>query len=84
VTSQELVGKIGSVVRAVRGGSLPGEVRLVIEGMPHYYIAYCAEAVAIDMQVLVINNRGSREIDVEPWSQLRPDIDDVHGTTERY
>jgi hypothetical protein len=84
VTSQTLVGKVGSVVRAVRGGSLPGEVRLVVEGIPHYYIAYCAVAVAIDTEVLVINNRGSREIDVEPWLEPRRDIDDVRGKTERY
>ena len=84
MTSQALVGKVGLVVRAVRGGSLPGEVRVVIEGIPHYYIAYCAEAVANGAEVLVIHNRGSRQIDVEPWSQLQPDIDDVRDNTERH
>jgi membrane protein implicated in regulation of membrane protease activity len=69
VASQGLVGKVGTVVRALRSGSLPGEVRIVVEGLPHYYIAHCAEAVAVGAEVLVINNRGARQIDVEPWPQ---------------
>ena len=69
VTGQSLVGKVGRVVRAVRGGSLPGEVRVVVAGVPHYYLAYCADAVPADTTVLVINIRGARQIDVEPWSQ---------------
>jgi hypothetical protein len=66
---QTLVGKVGSVVRAVRGGTLPGEIRVVVQGLPHFYIAYCAEPVAVGAQVLVINNRGSRQVDVEPWAE---------------
>jgi hypothetical protein len=81
MTSQSLVGKVGSVVRAVRGGSLPGEVRLVIAGLPHIYIAYCGDPLAVGTEVLVINNRGARAIDVEPW-QLSPGIEGVHGATE--
>ena len=69
VTGQSLVGKIGQVVRAVRGGSRPGEVRVVVEGVPHIYLAYCADPIPTDTTVLVINTRGARQIDVEPWSQ---------------
>jgi hypothetical protein len=69
VTGQSLVGKVGSVVKAIRGGQLPGEVRLVIQGIPHYLLAYCGEPVASGADVLVIHNRGSRQVDVEPWPQ---------------
>jgi membrane protein implicated in regulation of membrane protease activity len=69
VTGQALVGKVGSVTMRVRGGPLPGEVRLVVQGIPHYYIAYCGQALAVGEQVLVINNRGARQLDVEPWQQ---------------
>lgn len=69
MTGQSLVGKVGSVVKAIRGGQLPGEVRLVIQGIPHYLLAYCGEPVASGADVLVIHNRGSRQIDVEPWNQ---------------
>ena len=73
MTAQTLVGKVGLVTTRVQGGSLPGEVRLVVQGIPHYYIAYCGQALAVGEQVLVINNRGARQIDVEPWQQPGPD-----------
>jgi hypothetical protein len=79
VTDQAVVGKVGCVVRAVRGGPLPGEARVVIAGLPHYYIAFCDEPLAIGVDVLVINNRGSRQIDVEPW----PRTPEVHES-ERF
>lgn len=67
MTDQTLVGKVGLVTLRVRGGPLPGEVRVVVQGIPHYYIAYCGQALAVGAQVLVINNRGGRQVDVEPW-----------------
>jgi hypothetical protein len=84
VARQVLVGKVGSVIRAIRGGSLPGEVRLVVEGIPHYLIAYSAQAVSSGTEVLVINSRGARQIDVEPWPSPQADIDDARGDTERH
>jgi membrane protein implicated in regulation of membrane protease activity len=73
VTGQTLVGRLGMVTTRVRGGPLPGEVRLVVQGIPHYYLAYCGRALAVGEQVLVINNRGARQLDVEPWQQSGPD-----------
>ena len=67
VSSSSLVGRIGSVSQAVRGGALPGEVRIVVQGLPHFYLAYCEEALPVGQQVLVINNRGARQLDVKPW-----------------
>jgi len=60
-------GKLGRVVHRVRGGNAPGEVRVVHDGMAHDYIAYSAAPVPLGAQVLVVNDRGSRQIDVEPW-----------------
>jgi membrane protein implicated in regulation of membrane protease activity len=82
VASQALVGTLGTVTIKVRGGDRPGEVRVVVEGIAHYYIAYCEHAVPVGKQVLVINVRGARQIDVEPWEELGRDADDVSGTTE--
>jgi hypothetical protein len=70
--ARALIGKIGVVTARVRGGSLPGEVRVVVQGIPHYYLAYCPVPVEVDAQVLVINNRGPRQIDVEPWQETGP------------
>jgi membrane protein implicated in regulation of membrane protease activity len=67
VGSQSLVGKVGTVVHPVRGGPRPGEVRIVVGGLPHYYIAYAETALPVGAEVLVINNRGARQVDVEPW-----------------
>lgn len=72
MTAHSLIGKVGVVTSRIRGGSLPGEVRVVVQGIPHYYLAYCPEPVEVDTQVLVINNRGTRQIDVEPWQQSGP------------
>lgn len=69
VSETTLVGRIGTVCAAVRGGALPGEVRVVVQGLPHYYLAYCGQPIAEGKQVLVINSRGARKVDVEPWSQ---------------
>jgi hypothetical protein len=81
VAGQTLVGRLGSVVNAIRGGALPGEVRVVVEGIAHYYLAYAATAIPAGVDVLVIHNRGARQVDVEPWPDLPPD-GDVDGVEE--
>jgi membrane protein implicated in regulation of membrane protease activity len=68
VSSSSLIGRVGTVSETVRGGELPGEVRIVVEGLPHHYLAYCTEQLPVGQQVLVINNRGSRKLDVKPWA----------------
>jgi hypothetical protein len=77
-----LVGKVGLVVSAVRGGPLAGEVRVVVGGIAHYYIAYATAAVPAGADVLIINYRGARQVDVEPWPRMPAD-DNVAGGTER-
>ena len=67
VTSETLVGRVGRVITTIRGGERAGEVRLLVEGIAHYYLAYAATPIPIGSEVLVINNRGARQIDVEPW-----------------
>jgi membrane protein implicated in regulation of membrane protease activity len=67
VASQALVGKVGTVITAIRGGEGAGEVRVLVDGLAHYYLAYAATAIAAGTEVLVIFNRGARQIDVEPW-----------------
>ena len=64
---ETLIGRVGTVITGIRGGDRPGEVKLVVAGIAHYYLAYAATPVPIGSEVLVINNRGARQIDVEPW-----------------
>ena len=68
-----LVGKVGTVVTAVRGGERAGEIRIVVAGVPHHYLAYATEPIPAGTQVLVINFRGARQVDVEPWSPMPRD-----------
>jgi membrane protein implicated in regulation of membrane protease activity len=82
VRGQALVGKIGTVVSAVRGGGRPGEIRVVVAGLAHYYLAYAATAIPAGAEVLVINHRGARQVDVEPWPS-RPADGSAAGGTER-
>jgi hypothetical protein len=72
VASQTLVGRVGTVIHSIRGGDRPGEVRVVVDGIAHYYLAYAAAALPAGTEVLVINNRGARQIDVEPWPTVPP------------
>jgi hypothetical protein len=68
----------------VRGGVKPGEVRIVVAGIPHHYIAYCPVPVAAGTPILVINNRGRRQIDVEPWTVAADEITESPNRREAY
>ena len=68
--SSTLVGRTGTVVHAVRGSAGPGEIRVVVAGIAHYYIAFATTAIPLGTEVLVINSRGDRQVDVEPWTGL--------------
>ncbi len=70
---QALVGKVGVVVTAIRGGDRAGEIRVVVEGIPHHYLAYATEAISVAAHVLVIHYRGARQVDVERWSPMPGD-----------
>jgi membrane protein implicated in regulation of membrane protease activity len=71
MADQSLVGMLGSVVRAVRGGKMPGEVRVVQAGMPILLMAYSDEELPVATRVRVVHSRGSRQVDVEPWPRSR-------------
>jgi membrane protein implicated in regulation of membrane protease activity len=64
-------GAIGTVVRPVRGGRVPGEIRVVLAGEPQFLLAYCAEELPVDTRVCVVSSRGSRQVDVERWPRRR-------------
>ena len=72
MASRKLIGRVGTVITAIRGGERAGEVRLLVDGIAHYYLAYAAEPLPTGTEVLVINNRGARQIDVEPWPTVPP------------
>jgi len=75
---ESLIGSIGVLVIATRGASGPGEVLLKIRGGSEAYLAYSADPIPRGSTVLVINNRGTRSVDVSAWiDPLQPFSDDV-------
>ena len=68
----DVVGKVGTVLTRIRGGALPGEVRLPVRGTTETFIAYCPTPVERYETVLVVHSRGERAVDVEhaPWAAL--------------
>jgi hypothetical protein len=70
---ESLIGSIGVLIIATRGASGPGEVLLKIRGGSEAYLAWSAEPIPRGSTVLVINNRGSRTVDVSAWADpLQP------------
>ncbi len=59
---------IGVITVATRGAGGPGEVQVKIRGGSEAYIAWSAEPLAKGTTVLVIEERGSRTVDVSPWT----------------
>jgi hypothetical protein len=74
---ESLIGSIGVLIIATRGANGPGEVLLKIRGGSEAYLAWSAEPIPRGSTVLVINNRGSRAVDVSAWADpLQPLPDD--------
>ncbi|HEU5419677.1 MAG TPA: hypothetical protein VFV41_18460 [Streptosporangiaceae bacterium] len=63
----ELIGSIGVLTIATRGRAGPGEVLVKIRGGSETFIAWSPEPLPRGRSVLVIETRGSRQVDVSPW-----------------
>lgn len=63
-----LIGSIGVLTIATRGQAGPGEVLLKIRGGTECYIAWSIEPIARGRTVLVLETRGSRNVDVSEWT----------------
>jgi hypothetical protein len=75
---ESLIGSIGVLIVATRGAVGPGEVLVKIRGGSEAFIAWSAEPLPRGSTVLVINNRGTRMVDVSPWlDPLDPFPDDA-------
>ena len=64
---ESLIGAIGVLLIATRGAAGAGEVLVKIRGGSEAFIAWSAEPIPRGSTVLVINNRGTRTVDVSPW-----------------
>lgn len=72
-----LIGSIGILIVATRGAAGPGEVMVKIRGGTEAFLAWSDEPIPRGSTVLVINDRGTRAVDVSSWSDpLSPLPDD--------
>jgi hypothetical protein len=75
---ESLIGSIGVLLIATRGARGPGEVLLKIRGGTEAFIAWSPEPIPRGSTVLVINDRGTRTVDVSAWvDPLNPFPDDA-------
>ena len=65
---QSLIGSIGVLLVATRGQACPGEVLLKIRGGTEAYLAWSINPIPKGATVLVIENRGTRTVDVSEWA----------------
>ncbi len=62
-----LIGCVGVLTVATRGAAGPGEVMVSVRGGREAFIAWSPEPLPQGTTVLVIESRGSREVDVSEW-----------------
>lgn len=65
----DLVGRLGRVTIAVPGGDRSGEVAVRLDdGRIERLLACAAQPLAPGTEVLVVNYRGRRRVDVQAWT----------------
>jgi hypothetical protein len=72
---EPVIGCIGKMIVASRGGSGPGEVLVRVRGGSEAFIAWSADPLPKGATVLVIESRGHRAVDVSPWTDPLAEFD---------
>jgi hypothetical protein len=62
------IGCVGVLILGTRGADGPGEVLVRVRGGTETYLAWSEEPLAKDTNVLVIDSRGARAVDVIEWA----------------
>jgi hypothetical protein len=65
---ESIIGNTGTVTVATRGADGPGEVVIRFRGGTEAYIAWSERPIESGTTVLVFNERGGRQVDVETLS----------------
>ncbi|MFI6345169.1 hypothetical protein [Streptomyces sp. NPDC050560] len=68
VRDDAVVGCTGTLVVGTRGAAGPGEVLVRVRGGSEAFLAWSEEPLAHGATVLVIDTRGSRQVDVIEWT----------------
>ena len=65
---EEVVGRTGVLLVGTRGTEGPGEVLVHVRGGTETFLAWSDEPLAKGTAVLVVESRGSRQVDVIEWA----------------
>lgn len=66
---EAIIGCIGKLLVATRGAAGPGEVMVRVRGGSEAFLAWSDEPLPAGSTVLVIDSRGHRAVDVQPWEE---------------
>jgi membrane protein implicated in regulation of membrane protease activity len=77
---EAIIGCVGKLIVATRGAAGPGEVMVRVRGGSEAFIAWSDEPLPAGSSVLVIDSRGYRAVDVQPWHEPFDDF----GEGNRY
>jgi hypothetical protein len=70
VGDTSVIGRVGTLVVATRGGGGAGEVALKVRGGVETYLAWSDEPLPKGTSVLVVGERGPRTVDVVAWTDF--------------
>lgn len=62
-----VIGCTGQLLIATRGAAGPGEVLVPVRGGTEAFLAWSEEPLAKGTTVLVVDSRGTRQVDVISW-----------------
>ncbi|MEU6238046.1 hypothetical protein [Kitasatospora sp. NPDC047058] len=68
VSDEAVIGCPGVLVIGTRGATGPGEVLVKIRGGTESFLAWSEEPLPKGTPVLVIESRGTRQVDVMAWT----------------
>lgn len=76
-----VIGCLGSLMVATRGTAGAGEVLLAVRGSKEAYLAWSDVPLPRGTEVLVIDVRGARTVQVAPWPGLGNNARSAINTT---
>lgn len=68
VSDEAVIGCPGTLVIGTRGAAGPGEVLVRVRGGSETFLAWSQEPLPKGTPVLVIESRGTRQVDVMEWT----------------
>jgi hypothetical protein len=67
VRDEAVIGRTGELLIGTRGPAGPGEVHVRVRGGSETFLAWSEEPLPKGATVLVVESRGSRQVDVIEW-----------------